>query len=541
VRLLTSALFWRILVSSLLVVAVLGWGLMRAMQAHKDLEEQFERLVQHDLKLADDAEVMLRLTADLETAKRGYLLVGDRMLLEPFDRARRDIVGTIAEARAVAEPGTEDQLIADFARDLDTWVTTIAEPRIRAKANGIVEPPLEETGNVLTDRMRVTLSRLRDDALAAAQTRERRAFEATDHARRLMETSIAVAIVLSLATGIWIARDTAHATAQIKAGLDATGRLEPLPRLPRRRDELGEVAASLGEMAELLREKDASLRATLVEREAAVENLTRANSQLRRIARELEEQGRALERANRVKTEFLAAMSHELRTPLSAILGFADLLLQSTREQLSPRARESLERIRRNGVHLLSLINDVLDLARAEAGRLEVRAAPCDVALLARACAAEVDSLTAGKELRLLVTVPRTPVEVSTDAQRLKQILINLLSNAIKFTEEGEVELSLQEGEEWIELAVRDSGMGIPAHAIPELFRAFHQLDVGDGRRFEGTGMGLALSRRLARALGGDIDVVSALGEGSTFRVRIPRQGIHGTLDAPATSEEMHA
>ena len=534
-RLLASALFRRILVSSLLVVAVLGWGLFRAVRAHEDLESQFERLVQHDLKLADDAEVMLRLTVDLETAKRGYLLEGDRMFLEPFDRARRELAGTIAE------PGIADQLVADFARDLEAWVTTIAEPRIRAKANGTMAPPLEETGNVLTDRMRVTLSRLRDDALAAAQTRERRAFEATDQSRHTMTTSIILAIVLALATGVWIARDTAEAAAQLKEALAATGRLEPLPRLPVRRDELGDVAQSLGQMAELLRDKDSSLRATLVEREAAVDNLTIANAQLRRSSRELEEQGRELERANRVKTEFLAAMSHELRTPLSAILGFADLLLGSSRENLSPRARESLERIRRNGVHLLSLINDVLDLARAEAGRLEVRPAPCDVAQLARACAAEVDSLTAGKSLRLRVDVPRSPIEISTDAQRLKQILINLLSNAIKFTEEGTVTLSIGSDGPWIDISVRDTGIGIPARAIPELFRTFQQLEQGDGRSYEGAGLGLALSRRLARALGGDIDVASVMGEGSTFRVRLPRTGIHGTLDASATSEDMHA
>jgi signal transduction histidine kinase len=237
----------------------------------------------------------------------------------------------------------------------------------------------------------------------------------------------------------------------------------------------------------------------------------------------LVEQGERLAKANKVKTEFLASMSHELRTPLSAILGFADLLITSPREQLSTRARESLERIKRNGEHLLGLINDVLDLAKAEAGRIEVRLAPVNVAQLARACVAEVDSLRGGKDVRLIAEAGEAPIEVVTDAQRVRQILLNLLSNAIKFTDEGEVVLTVRATSAEIQLSVRDTGIGIPAHALHELFQEFHQLEAGDGRRYDGTGVGLALSRRLARALGGDIEVRSREGAGSTFTLVLPR------------------
>jgi signal transduction histidine kinase len=225
-------------------------------------------------------------------------------------------------------------------------------------------------------------------------------------------------------------------------------------------------------------------------------------------------------------------MSHELRTPLSAILGFADLLATSPREQLSPRARESLERIKRNGEHLLALINDILDLAKAEAGRLDVRLAPVNVAQLARACMAEVESLRKGADVQLRVDVPDIAVEARTDSQRLRQILLNLLSNALKFTERGEVALTVHSSDSQVSFAVRDTGIGIPSHAISELFRDFHQLDAGDGRRFAGTGIGLALSRRLARALGGDIEVASREGEGSTFTLIMPRYLVT-PLDAP--------
>ena len=247
------------------------------------------------------------------------------------------------------------------------------------------------------------------------------------------------------------------------------------------------------------------------------------HDRLREKSIALTEQGERLTRANKVKTEFLASMSHELRTPLSAILGFADLLTTSPKEQLSPRARESLERIKRNGEHLLSLINDVLDLAKAEAGRVEVRLAPVNVPQLARACLAEVDSLLAGKNVKLVADVGEGPLETATDSQRVRQILLNLLSNAIKFTDEGEVVLSVRATANEIQLAVRDTGIGIPAQLMKELFQDFHQLDAGDGRRYEGTGVGLALSRRLARALGGDIEARSEERAGSTFTLVLPR------------------
>ncbi len=524
-RFLRSALFWRILVSSLVVVVVLGWALVRATVHDEQLQGQFERLVQHDLKLADHAEVLLRLTLDLETGKRGFILTGDRAFLEPYLGARRDLPHVLDEARAVAEPGAEDGLVAAFAGKLDEWSREVAEPQIRARASG--EPHSQELagrGRALIDQMRTSLERLRDDALAAAETRERLAFEAVAASRRATTTSIALAIVVALGTGLWIAHDTARAAALLREALAATGRLEPLPPLPLRRDELGEVGDALGVMHHLLQEKDASLRAMLGEREVALEEKTLAIERLRVQSAELARQGVELERANRVKTEFLATMSHELRTPLNAILGFADLLTRSPRETLSPRARESLERIRRNGQHLLAIINDVLDLAKVEAGRVDIRPARVDLGQLARACVAEIDPLRSGDDVELTAEAPDEPVEVVTDPQRVRQILVNLLSNALKFTERGRVVLRVSPEADHVVLAVIDTGIGIPEQAMGELFRSFQQLDAGDGRRYEGTGIGLALSRRLARALGGDIAVSSTLGAGSTFALRLPRE-----------------
>jgi len=165
----------------------------------------------------------------------------------------------------------------------------------------------------------------------------------------------------------------------------------------------------------------------------------------------------------------------------------------------------------------------VLDLAKAEAGRVELRLGPVNVGLLARACVAEVESLRSGKNLRLGVEAGEAPIETVTDAQRVRQILINLLANALKFTDEGEVVVAVRATSDEVHVVVRDTGIGIPAHELKELFQDFHQLEAGDGRRYEGTGVGLALSRRLARALGGEIEVRSRQGEGSTFTLVLPR------------------
>jgi signal transduction histidine kinase len=210
--------------------------------------------------------------------------------------------------------------------------------------------------------------------------------------------------------------------------------------------------------------------------------------------------------------------------------------VSSPKENLSPRARESLERIKRNGDHLLSLINDVLDLAKAEAGRLDVRLAPVVMTTLARACVAELDSLRAGKDIRLVADLPEATIESMTDAQRVRQILLNLLSNALKFTEKGEVVLQLRATANEIRIAVTDTGRGISAQELPQLFQEFHQLDAGEGKRYPGTGIGLALSRRFARALGGEIEVRSREHEGSTFTLVLPRREIGVAGDHPPES-----
>jgi signal transduction histidine kinase/CheY-like chemotaxis protein len=234
---------------------------------------------------------------------------------------------------------------------------------------------------------------------------------------------------------------------------------------------------------------------------------------------------RAAEAASRAKSNFLANMSHEIRTPMTAILGFSDLLLSGTgwdKEQ-----REFLEAIRRNGQALLELINDILDLSKIEAGKMNVKRIDCtvDQVLDELLSAVSVRAREKGLALEVKYDGP-VPERIHTDPRRLRQILINLVGNAIKFTDHGSVRIGVAlvphvNGNRLLQFAVSDTGIGIRRDKINTLFRPFVQADSSTTRRFGGTGLGLAISRRLAVSLGGDVNVESEPGRGSTFRVTV--------------------
>jgi signal transduction histidine kinase/CheY-like chemotaxis protein len=228
-----------------------------------------------------------------------------------------------------------------------------------------------------------------------------------------------------------------------------------------------------------------------------------------------------LERASQAKSDFLAHMSHEIRTPMTAILGFAEMLGE---QALSPEQQDCVRTIQRNGEHLITVINDILDLSRVEAGRLELQIAPvrpdlvlCDVAALIGPRAEEH-----GLEIRIDIE-PGAKAPILCDATRLRQILINLAANAVKFTESGHVRLAVAaEPGGTIRYEVEDTGPGISEDKLGELWKPFMQVDASMSRRHGGTGLGLAISSRLARALGGQLWVESSVGRGSVFRLRVP-------------------
>jgi signal transduction histidine kinase/CheY-like chemotaxis protein len=238
--------------------------------------------------------------------------------------------------------------------------------------------------------------------------------------------------------------------------------------------------------------------------------------------RELQETNRRLEAASRHKSEFLANMSHELRTPLNAIIGFTRLVMRRSKDVLPAKQYENLEKITLSADQLLLLINDVLDLSKIEAGRMDVRPVSFALEPLIDACLRTVEPMVRTEQIQLAKDLEADLPRLHTDEDKLKQILTNLLSNAIKFTEAGTITVSARRHGDQVALSVIDPGIGIPEDALKLIFEEFRQVDSSSTRRHGGTGLGLSISQHFARLLGGDVTVKSALGRGSTFTLTIP-------------------
>ncbi|MBT9594394.1 MAG: PAS domain S-box protein [Vitreoscilla sp.] len=253
-------------------------------------------------------------------------------------------------------------------------------------------------------------------------------------------------------------------------------------------------------------------------------------SERRRVERVLEEKNLELERANRAKDRFLATMSHELRTPLNAIIGFTGILLMRLPGPLTTDQESQLGMVQSSGRHLLSLINDLLDLAKIDSGSVQMQLVPVDCGVLVDEVATTLRPSASAKGLGVTLDLPDRAVLVLADRRALQQILINLANNAIKFTERGGVSISLREHREVdqdrVTLTVADTGIGMSAEDQAQLFQAFTQVGTPALRaRVEGTGLGLYLCRKLAELLGGRIEVSSQLGQGSRFSLTLQGQG----------------
>ena len=348
----------------------------------------------------------------------------------------------------------------------------------------------------------------------------------------LLARGMAVAITLPLTQLVATTRRMAQPGGEIEPG--------PVTHFSR---ELAEINRELHGTAVNLSRSNRELASTIADRDQTHENLRGLLLHLEDLVRErtleLDVARQAAESASQAKTEFLASMSHELRTPLNVIVGMSELMAEQTLGPLNPRQTEGLQNVNESGRHLLELINDILDLSKIEAGQLQLDLQPMEIAAVCAASVRFVREAARRKDIRVETSVAPDLAPVLADERRVKQILVNLLANAVKFTPAGgrvglDARIDAAAGQ--VRFEVWDTGIGIASANFERIFQPFQQIDSSLSRQYSGTGLGLALVRRMAGLHGGSVEVQSETGQGSRFVILLPWQSEAGPpAPAPAT------
>lgn len=455
-----------------------------------------------------------------------------------YFRAYRPLIGSENERRRL--DAVESAWQAVVRANHERFV-----PAVRLVSDGSVQP--------FYSRMNPFYAAL-DQAMAELVTENQQQAQASlavvatsyDTAQTFIMIDTIVAVIISAAIGLFLSariarrlRRLAQAAGRVAAG-DFVGSIDE-----RTRDEIGDLAQAFDHMLASLRaqraeleERNRALQASLARQEQLMEEVIRG----KQAEAEAERARAAAEAASQAKSAFVATMSHELRTPLNAILGYAQLL-HLNKAVPEPHAAY-VERILASGRHLLALISDVLDFARIEQGALDLEYSHVDVPQLVDELVAMTLPLAQRNHNQITAQCPPDIGVIETDSRRLRQVLINLLGNAAKFTEHGAIRLEVaaeqRDGIEGVRFAVIDTGIGIPREKQHKLFQPFSQIDESVTRRYQGTGLGLALTKQIVLALGGTIGVESDAGVGSTFTVWIPAAPQSAVVtDSPSSEPQL--
>src|SRR5713226_790513 len=475
----------------------------------------------------DQSELLIGML-DQETGLRGYIATNSPAFLEPFHSGRPQYLLSVQQLKDQAKGVQANDfsrthtLLAQVEARANAWYRTYAQVQIKRMQAGNLAVARSlgtvSVGKGLFDQFRASVEQLQqaiNDDISAIQLRVQ-AFNWFVLLLALLLSALALFILgytfLTFVKALLGDLNILKAATNQQGSGDLAVRVQELTY-----HELNTLGQTFNIVAEDLQQRQAALQ---LQRD----RLETANS--------------ALEEANRVRSEFFSTMSHELRTPLASIIGFSQMLLDDAQEaDWNQQQQHDLARILKNGQHLLGLINDVLDLSKIEAGRMTVNYSQVDVRELLTSVVEEIQSMALAKQLVLSVEVAEGIDSLESNPLKLRQIVINLVSNAIKFTEQGEVTVSARQvissdqlGDQ-IALAVKDSGMGIPADIQEHIFEAFYQADGSYTRKAGGTGLGLSIVSQLTTLLGGTIAVKSAPGQGSTFTVLLPIKAVHQYIE----------
>ncbi|MES2034548.1 MAG: ATP-binding protein [Pseudomonadota bacterium] len=444
-----------------------------------------------------------------ENSLRGFLLSGDDYYLQRLETVHRPrLLASVATLQRLAGEDHAARARADAilsayldyrAKGLEPVERLGGDASTRTAAFDLVKP------DGVTDRAIKPAEAAIDTVIRAA--RDRISSEGEVQAKAAMTTrvtliaGVAISALLTLLAGVWLSRVIAAPVVRLSAAMDRVRAGEGLDQslTATGGDEIGRLTDAFNEMVSALKGHDSSLR---------------------RVMDELTEARDRAEAASVAKSQFLANMSHEIRTPLNGVLGMIQAIQMA---DLSPCQRERVDLVRTSAEALLAIVNDILDLSRIEAGKTELDIAPFDLPDLLSDVAGVFAPSAEAKGLGMVWRVdPDAAGAWVGDRERTRQVLSNLVSNAVKFTSQGAVFLEARTEAGGLRLIVRDTGIGIPAGRVGELFQKFTQLDGSSTRRFGGAGLGLAISRELVALMGGAITVDSVEGEGSRFEVAVP-------------------